>query len=53
MSTALYDLAKDPQETTDVSARNPNVVNRIEKIMRHFLDLLLFLLGQLRLRLGE
>jgi arylsulfatase A len=34
MHLELYDLAKDPSETTDVSARYPEVVSRLEKLMR-------------------
>ncbi len=30
----LYDLAKDPGETTDVAARNPDIVKRLAGIMR-------------------
>ena len=30
----LYDLAKDPRETTNVAATNPKVVARLEKLMR-------------------
>ena len=31
---ALYDLESDPRETTDVSAQYPDVVARVERIMR-------------------
>jgi len=34
MHIELYDLAKDRFETTDVSARYPEVVSRLEKLMR-------------------
>jgi arylsulfatase A-like enzyme len=34
MPIELYDLRKDPGETTEVSARHPNVVARIERLMR-------------------
>jgi arylsulfatase len=30
----LYDLAKDPAETTDLAAKNPEVVAKLEQIMR-------------------
>ena len=30
----LYDLSTDPAETTDVAAANPEVVKRIENLMR-------------------
>src|SRR6185437_11112112 len=29
----LYDLEKDPQETTDISAKHPDIVEHIKKIM--------------------
>ena len=30
----LYDLARDPAERTDVAEKNPEVVRRIERVMR-------------------
>jgi arylsulfatase A len=33
-TTELYDLAKDPSETTDVAAEHPDVVARLERIQR-------------------
>lgn len=32
--TELYDLRRDPRESTDVAARHPDVVARIERLMR-------------------
>jgi arylsulfatase A len=32
--TELYDLAKDPSESADVSAENPDVLRRLEAVMR-------------------
>ena len=29
----LFDLAKDPQQKTDVAAEHPDIVARLEKIM--------------------
>ncbi|HET6575880.1 MAG TPA: arylsulfatase [Fimbriiglobus sp.] len=34
IKTELYNLAKDPNETTDVAARNPDVLKRLEAILR-------------------
>ena len=34
IKTELYDLAKDPTESRDVSARNPDVLKRLESILR-------------------
>jgi arylsulfatase A-like enzyme len=34
VKTELYDLAKDESETTDVAADNPDVVARLEKLMK-------------------
>jgi arylsulfatase A len=34
MHIALYNLKDDPGETTDVSAQHPDVVTKIEKLMR-------------------
>ncbi len=34
VKTELYDLAVDPAEATDVAAQNPEVVARLEKILR-------------------
>ncbi len=33
IKTELYDLAKDPPETTDVAAQHPDIVARLEKLM--------------------
>ena len=30
----LYDLSSDPKETTDVASNNPDIIAKIEKIMR-------------------
>ena len=32
LGTFLYDLAKDPSESRDVAAKNPDVVQRLQKI---------------------
>ncbi len=34
LAIQLYDLQTDPNETTDVSARHPDVVTKIEQLMR-------------------
>jgi arylsulfatase len=34
VKTELYNLAADPSETTDVAAKNPDVLKRLEGIMR-------------------
>jgi arylsulfatase len=34
IKTELYDLAKDPNETTDVAAHNPDVLKRLEAVLR-------------------
>jgi arylsulfatase len=34
VKTELYDLAKDKSETTDVAAKHPDVVARLEKLMK-------------------
>ncbi|MFO0824524.1 MAG: arylsulfatase [Gemmataceae bacterium] len=34
VKTELYDLAKDPNETTDVADKNPEVLARLEKLMK-------------------
>jgi arylsulfatase len=34
MQIELYDLAKDPAETADVSAKHPEVVRRLKTLMR-------------------
>ena len=34
MKTELYNLATDPTESTDVAAKNPAVLARLEKILR-------------------
>ncbi len=34
LKTELYNLKADPQETTDVAAKHPEVVAKLEKIMR-------------------
>src|SRR5262249_51966938 len=34
VKTELYDLAKDPNETTDAAEKHPDVVARLEKLMK-------------------
>ena len=34
VKTELYNLAADPTESTDVAAKNPEVLARLEKILR-------------------
>jgi arylsulfatase len=34
LTIQLYNLKTDPSETTDVATKNPDVVAKIEKIMR-------------------
>jgi arylsulfatase len=34
LKTELYDLAKDPNEVTDVAAANPDVLARMEKLLK-------------------
>jgi arylsulfatase len=34
MHTELYDLSRDPSETQDVSAAHPDIVAKIESILR-------------------
>ena len=33
LKTELYDLAKDPRETTNVASQNPDIVAKLEKIL--------------------
>jgi arylsulfatase A len=35
VKTELYDLAADESETTDVAAKRPDVIARLEKLMRN------------------